>query len=485
MLTISLSGRCGREQSSWLRRDFLRIGTLSLGGFSLAARQAVQADENIKSFVRDRSVVLLYLSGGASHIETFDPKMESTAEVRSMTGEIATTLPGLTFGGTFPQLARHAQQMAVVRSYQHTVGDHVKAHVHMLTGGTDASGSGKEGFSMGSMTARLRGPNHPETGLPTFSVLTSPEVDGQYRKELDRVLQGSQPGTLGLVNTPFHHVHALQTDKPGTKSPVRTKDQGSGSLASDMLLNLPSDRLGERRELLRELDRLNRHLDASGQMAAFDKFNEQASNLVLGGAAKAFDLQSESRRLVDRYDTSHIQIGHKEFRASSLGHQMLLARRLCETGCGFVTVHSAGWDMHADGNNPGIVLGMDRLGRSVDKAVSAFLEDVAQRGLSDKILLVITGDFGRTPKVNSRGGRDHWPKLCTLALAGGGLPMGQIIGQSTRTADAPASTPYTTKHLMATIMNCLFDLGQLRLQSGIPREITRFTDDAQPIAELV
>ncbi len=138
-------------------------------------------------------------------------------------------------------------------------------------------------------------------------------------------------------------------------------------------------------------------------MAAFDKFNEQASNLVLGGAAKAFDLQSESRSLVERYDTSHIPIGHKEFRASSLGHQMLLARRLCETGCGFVTVHSAGWDMHADGNNPGMVQGMDRLGRSVDKAVSAFLEDVAARGLSDKILLVITGDFGRTPKVNSRG----------------------------------------------------------------------------------
>ncbi|MCC6509156.1 MAG: DUF1501 domain-containing protein [Pirellulaceae bacterium] len=480
MLTVSLNGR----------RDFLRIGTLSLGGFSLggfslAARQAVQADEVSQSFVRDRSVVLLYLSGGASHIETFDPKMDSVAEIRSMTGEVATALPGLTFGGTFPQLARHARRMAVVRSYQHTVGDHVKAHVHMLTGGTDASGSGKEGFSMGSMTARLRGPNHSETGMPTFSVLTSPEVDGQYRKELDRVLLGSQPGALGLANAPFHHVHASETEKPGAKSRTRTPDAGHGSLATDMRLNLPSDRLGERRELLRELDRFNRRFDASGQMAAFDKYYEQAANLVLGGAAKAFDLQSESRRLVESYDTSHIQIGHKEFRASSLGHQMLLARRLCETGCGFVTVHSAGWDMHADGNNPGIVQGMDRLGRSVDKAVSAFLEDVAARGLSDKILLVITGDFGRTPKVNSRGGRDHWPKLCTLALAGGGLPMGQVIGQSTRTADAPASTPYTTQHLMATIMNCLFDLSQLRLQSGIPREITRFTDDAQPIAELV
>ena len=120
---------------------------------------------------------------------------------------------------------------------------------------------------------------------------------------------------------------------------------------------------------------------------------------------------------------------------------MLLARRLCEAGCGFVTVQSAGWDMHADGNNPGMDRGMEMLGRPLDKAVSAFLEDSKQRGLSDKVLLVITGDFGRTPKINKRGGRDHWANLCTLAFAGGGLKMGQVIGQSDRNAGCRPATP--------------------------------------------
>lgn len=473
--------RIGQTYSNWHRRDFLRIGTLSLGGLSLPQCLALRAAAAGESFVRDRSVVLLYLSGGASHIETFDPKMTAPAEMRSVTGEVSTAIAGVTLGGTFPKLARLAGKLAIVRSFQHTVSDHVKAHVHMLTGGTDPDGAGNRGFSMGSMYARLRGSNHPDTGLPTFAVLTSPEIDGQYRKELDRVVLGSQPGPLGLSCSPFHHTG----EDTGDPSPRRGKAATGGSLAADMRLNLPVERIDDRRSLLNQLDQLNRQIDGSGRMAGFDKFNEQAAGLVLGGAATAFDLRREDPRLVERYDTRHIQIGHKAFRASTLGRQMLLARRLCEAGCGFVTVHSAGWDMHADGNNPGMVKGMDMLGRSMDIAVSAFMEDVASRGLSDRILLVITGDFGRTPKVNERGGRDHWPKLCTLAFAGGGLPMGQVIGQSTSGAEAPASAPYTMSHVSATIMHSLFDIGRLRLQSGIPREISRVTDESQPIAELV
>src|SRR6185437_11346428 len=120
---------------------------------------------------------------------------------------------------------------------------------------------------------------------------------------------------------------------------------------------------------------------------------------------------------------------------------MLLARRLIEVGAGFVTVQSAGWDMHADGNNPGIKDGMEMLGRPLDTALSAFLEDVEQRGLLDKVLVLVTGDFGRTPKINNRGGRDHWANLCTLALFGGGLNMGQVIGRSGRNNDVPATEP--------------------------------------------
>ncbi len=178
------------------RRDFLQAGTLGLGGLTLPwllqHRAAHAADE--PSYVRDKAVVLLFLSGGASHIETFNPNMTAPAPYHSVTGEVQTNVPGLSFGGTFPMLAEHAEKFAVVRSFQHPIGGHVQAIVHVLTGGTDSTGQGMQGFSLGSMYARMRGSNHPRTGMPTFALLNSDEVDGQYRNEKGRVEKGSRPG---------------------------------------------------------------------------------------------------------------------------------------------------------------------------------------------------------------------------------------------------------------------------------------------------
>lgn len=482
MLTI-FADRSAPPRDGLSRRDFLRIGGLGLGGLTLSqwlGLRALAARQKI-DFVRDKAVVLLYLSGGASHIETFDPKMTAASEVRSMTGEVPTTLPGVSFGGTFAGLAARADQLAVVRSFQHPVGDHVAAHLHVLSGGTDPTGKGDKGFSMGACCARLRGANHPVTGLPTHVFIGEQEVDRQYSSERGRALRGSSPGALGPSFAPFVHE---TVEPPNERRERRTRGTGQDSLASNMRLNQPAERFADRRQLLAQLDQLERQIDASQQMEGVDKFNEQAARLVLGGAADAFDFRREPQSLVAAYDTSEIQIGHKTFRPSTLGQQMLVARRLCEAGCGFITVHSAGWDMHADGNNPGILKGMDMLGRTLDKAVSAFLDDVAERGLADKILLVITGDFGRTPKVNKRGGRDHWSRLGTLALAGGGLPMGQVIGQSAKGADVPATEPISTPQLMATVMHTLFDIGQLRLVRGVPREVTQLVESGQPIREL-
>jgi uncharacterized protein (DUF1501 family) len=178
-------------------------------------------------------------------------------------------------------------------------------------------------------------------------------------------------------------------------------------------------------------------------------------------------------------------VGKKVFRDSQLGRHMLTARRLIEAGCGFVTVHSAGWDMHADGNNPGIEAGMEMLGRPVDTAVSAFLEDLEQRGLIDDVLLIITGDFGRTPKINARGGRDHWPRLCTLALAGGGLKLGQVVGQSDRTNSEPRTEPISPAALLSTVLHTLFDVGTLRVARGVPRDLLARVERTPPIAELL
>lgn len=461
MLTL-LTDERNRDCAGLTRRDFIKIGALGLGSLSLPAMltaRATAAAAGQADFIHEKSIVLLFLAGGASHIETFDPHMDAPSEIRSITGEVSTSLPGITFGGTFPRLAKLAHKMAIVRSFSHTVTDHAQAIQHVLTAGHPAQ------TSMGSIYARLRGANDALSGLPTYAALTAPEVDPQYRTEKERVLRGSAPGPLGPAFAPFD-------------------PNGGGPLIKSMELNVPRQQFENRRSLLTALDRLNRQMDAGGAIAAMDQYTQQAFDMVLRGAGSAFDLANEDPKLIERYDTSRFQVGKKVFRSSTLGQQMLLARRLCEAGCGFVTVQNAGWDMHADGNNPDIATGMEMLGRPLDQAVAAFLEDVSARGLSDKILLIITGDFGRTPTVNKRGGRDHWANLGTLAFAGGGLKMGQVIGRSSRKADEPASDPITPRHLMGTIMHTLFDVGKLRVQRGIPSDLLAFVDQTQPIAGL-
>lgn len=443
------------------RRGFLQVGALGLGGLTLPWLLSLKAQAAQSGLaVKDKAVVLLFCSGGPSHIETFDPKMSAPAGVRSVTGEVQTSVPGITYGGTFENLSRHAHRMAVVRSFAHKVGDHVKAIEHVMQCGNPSKAG------VGAIAARLRGTSHPLTGMPTHVHLSTDEVDGQYNNEKNRMLNADGPGSLGAAFTPFY---------PG----------GKGEVNRNMQLGISQTRLDDRRSLKDSLDRLRRDIDSRGVMDGLDKFEQQAFDLILGKSRDAFDLAKEDPALLRRYETSRFQTGHKKFRPSELGRQFLLARRLIESGCGFVTIQNPGWDMHADGNNPGIETGMEMLGRPVDQALSVFLEDLADRGLSDRVLVILTGDFGRTPKVNTRGGRDHWPALSTLALAGGGLKLGQAIGQSTPKLDAPASTPVTLDNLFATVMHCLFDLGQLRLQPNIPRDIAAVLERAEPIGGLV
>ena len=463
------------------RREFLRVGSLSLGGLSLATLLGMQASAAEQNFIRDKSVVLLYLSGGASQIETFDPKMDAPEAIRSVTGEVKTTIPGVTFGGTFPKLAAMADKLAIIRSHAHKVGNHDKAHVHVLSGGTDPKGDQKNGFSIGSCYTRLRGTNNPQTGLPTYMTLNEVEIDGQYSKEFNRFNKGSWPGSLGQSFGPFNHQvgwgAAASDDKKKSKTTV-------SPAAANMTLNLPQSQLDNRRKILSSIDTFRKQLDRTGTMSAMDDLSASAMTLLLGGSTKAFDLTQEDPKTVEMYDTSSMQIGHKKFRPSTLGKQMLVARRLCEAGAGFVSVHSAGWDMHADGNNPGMAKGMPMLGTTLDQSVSAFLTDVEQRGLSDKILLVVTGDFGRTPKIGKNSGRGHWANLCPLLYAGGGLKMGQVIGKSNEKAEVPASDPISPGNMMSSIMHTVFDVGKMRLDSTVPRNLSQLLQNNPPIEEL-
>jgi len=466
MLTL-FSGNNIRHPERMSRRSFLQVGTCAVGGLSLGDVLALEAAQAVETpFVKDISIVFLYFSGGASHIETFDPMMGAAPEIRSQTGEVATTIPGVTFGGTFSRLARHAQEMSIVRSFHHQNTDHVKAHVEVLTGGMDPTGKRQTGFSMGSLYARLAGTNSPRTGMPVYSLLTTPEIDPQYRQELTRVRRGSWAGALGSAYSPF---------EPGNKS----------AILENMTLNLSQDRFADRRLLLSSLDQWKRRHEKIASVGGSSKFNDQAVDLLLGSASSALDISREDPELVRRYDTSHIQVGFKKFKPSPLGKQMLMARRLCQAGCRFVTVHSPGWDMHADKNNPGMVTGMEMLGRTADQAVSTFLEDVAQRGLSRKILLILSGDFGRTPRVNKNGGRDHWPRLCTLAFAGGDLKMGQVVGKAAPNGGEPQTFPVSLSQFRATVLQSLVDVGQFRVNSSVPRELASLVDNQAAIAQLM
>jgi hypothetical protein len=451
------------------RRAFLRVGSLALGGWSLAQLLNLQARAGeSRKVLTDKSVIFLFLHGGPSQLETFDPKMSAPEGIRSATGEISTRLPGITFGSHFPKLAKLADRLTVVRSFVPGDANHdIKPVV-----GKDTFGA-----NLGSIYARVAGMNHPTTGLPTNVVLFPRSVDGTTQAGTAAFGKFGSTGTLGSSLAPFD---------PST----------GGELKKNMELALPVQRLDDRRALLTGLDQVKWAL-AEGPLAdGIERTREQAFRTILGGVSGAFDLAKEDPRTVARYDTAplvrpeNINKKWKNYNnyvdnAKSLGKLLLLARRLCERGCGFVTVTTNFvWDMHADVNNAPVAEGMGYMGLPLDHAVSAFIEDLESRGLEEKILLVVCGEMGRTPRINKNGGRDHWGNLGPLLLYGGGLKMGQVVGQSNHQGGEPQSDPIRIRHLLATILNTLCDMGEVRLIPGLPREIAQEMTSWDPIPGL-
>jgi hypothetical protein len=452
------------------RRSFLQIGGLALGGLSLTDlfRAKAAAAETGSSLVSDKSVIFLFLHGGPSQIETFDPKMSAPSEFRSVTGEIRTRIPGVTFGGTFPRLAAMADKVSIIRSFVTGDGNHdIKPVV-----GRDTFGA-----NLGSIYSRVAGRNHPVTGVPSNILLLPRAVDPSTRPGTTSFGRFNSTGGLGNGYAPY--------------------DPSNGATAQeDMRLHVPMAQLDDRRRLLGHLDRVNWHLAESRLLDGMDRVREQALTTVLGGVADAFDLTKEDPRVVERYDTSTLvkpenidrrwnNYNNYVDNAKSLGKLLLLARRLCERGCGFVTVTTNFvWDMHADVNNATVGEGMGYMGVPLDWALSAYLADVEARGLSDKILLVVCGEMGRTPRINRNAGRDHWGNLAPLLLAGGGLNMGQVIGQSNSNAGEPSSSPIRIPNLISTILHTLFNVGELRLVPGLSREIAQTMTGWEPIGGL-
>jgi uncharacterized protein (DUF1501 family) len=463
--------RLDRNCQGLARRSFLKVGALGFGGMlGLPQLLAAQAQAGtLGKVIKDRSVVLLFLQGGPAHIELFDPKMTAPAEIRSITGETGTKLPGITFGGTFSKMGAIADKLAVVRSYGSKNSGHTYEAV--TTAGNPLKAA------MGSIYARVAGANHPRTGMPA-NILVLPEAVQDGLKlgsnfETGALPTLTQPGELGPSYTAFNPA-------------------GGGQLKSDLELKIGAERFGDRRQLLASLDQIKRRAEKGSLLEGTDRFQQQAFDVVTRGVAEAFDLSKEDPRTFERYDTTKLFDAHETQRwydmarsSNLLGRQMLLARRLCEAGCGFVTVSDCGWDMHANNNSPKNMAGMYHLGGQVDHAVAAFVQDIHERGLDEKILLIVTGEMGRSPRLNNNGGRDHYGELTPLVFAGAGIRGGQVIGQSDPHATKAATTPYTPKHLLATVLHTLFDVGQLRLQSNIPREIVKLTESSEPIDGLL
>jgi hypothetical protein len=433
---LNLFGRTtSRNCEGTSRRDFLKVGSLGMGAMTLPAllRARAGAAESGR-VVRNTSVVWLWLGGGPTHVETFDPKMTAPVEYSSTVGEVATTLPGVTIGGLFPQIAQQANSFSFIRSFAHSNSGHSGGTHFVMTGYNHPpadAGMAPIKPSIGSILAKYRGPSHPVTGMPTYV-----RLNGIY---------GDGPAWLGTAHAPF--------------------DSG-GEARKNMNMNVAVDRIDDRRGLLKELDRVNREVDRTGLMKGLDAFETQAFDLVLGRSKDAFDLSREDPRVRAKY-------------GPGLGEQMLMARRLCEAGCGFVTIHFGGWDMHGQ-----IAGALKNLCPKVDQAVAAFVDDVAQRGQQNEILLVISGEFGRTPRVNGSAGRDHWAPLSTLAFAHGGLNNGQVVGESSPKVEVPRSTPIGPQEMMATIFRVLgidLDLHYYD-QGGRP---TPMLTNASPIRELV
>ncbi|MCA9030795.1 MAG: DUF1501 domain-containing protein [Planctomycetaceae bacterium] len=432
---------CGPRRSNCeglSRRDFMRVGGLGLGagvaGLTTSDLLRQQAAAGELGPTADKSVIWLWLSGGPTQVETFDPKMTAPSEYRSVTGEVQTVLPGVTLGGNFERMAQVADRMAFVRSFAHTNSGHGGGTHYVMTGYDNRladNGAVANRPFLGSIVSRVRGTNHPTTGLPTYVRLGGIYADG--------------PAFLGTAFGPFD---------PG------------GEARRNMALTVDRTRLDNRRQMLSGIDNVRREIDRSGLMEGLDSFDQQAFDLILSRAQQSFDLKYEDPRVVDRY-------------GPGLGQQLLQARRLCESGVGFVTLNYGGWDMHGN-----IKQEMDRRGPEVDRAVAALVEDLDQRGQLDNVLLVISGEFGRTPKINGGAGRDHWAPLSTLALAGGGLQMGQVVGESAAKVDVPKTTPITPQDLMATIFQVLNidQRAQFTNQSGRP---TYMIETGKPIEELV
>lgn len=453
-----VTGSASLDCEGFTRRSFVQAGVLGLGGLSLADYLAIRtqaagstAAVNADS---DTSVILVWMSGGPGHHETWDPKPDAVSQYKGPFGAISTSVPGIQFSETLPEQAKIADKLTVLRSVNHGSGDHTKGNHWMLTGfeGPDFNKPDNKVQrypSLGSVAAALRGPNQP--GMPAYAA--APHLRGGT----DNLFHYA--AYLGGAHNPF------VTNSDPNSAEFRVRDL---SLASGVTF----DRLEDRRSLLKTIDQYRRRID--GGMA--DMSGQQASAFGLLTSSRvrdAFDISAEPDLLRDAY-------GRHTF-----GQSALLARRLVERGVTFVTVNTQPWDHHGTANRLPTEKGARLLIPPVDRAIAALVRDLIDRGLYEKTLVVAMGEFGRTPRMNSAAGRDHWGNTFSVLLAGGRFRMGQTIGSSDERGAYVSERSLDPEDVAATVYHHLgIDATSTALpdRAGRPRYLV---ERGRPIRELL
>jgi uncharacterized protein (DUF1501 family) len=421
------------------RRDFLRLGAAGVFGFGLSlpeilARQARAAE--LGRSTPDVSLIFLFLHGGLSTIDTLDLKPDAPVEFRGEFKPIATNVPSVSVGEHLPQLARNMDRLALIRSFRHHNSDHGPADHYMLTGYFPQAGfnhglnPNNQKPSHGSIIARKLG---PRGSVPPYVCLPKmhPSTGSAY---------------LGATAAPF----------------VIDADPNAPDFAVPDVVpppTLEAHRLDSRKKLLASIDRFQKaaELKANPSAQTVSVFRQKAFDLMTSPQAKkAFDIHAENDKLRDAYGRN------------TLGQSCLMARRLVEAGVRCVTIDHSNWDTH----NDNFATLKRQLLPWLDSGLSTLLRDLSERGLLDTTLVVVTGEFGRTPRINKDAGRDHWGPAFTVALAGGGIKGGRVVGKTDARAERPASDPYGPEDLSATVCHLM----------GIDPKEEFLTPEGRPVA---
>ena len=447
MLTIFGSGNGGRRYCDGVnRRNFLKIGALGVGAFGLNLAHLNRADAAGGSKMNHKAVINIFLGGGPPHQDMWEIKTKAPKEIRGPFQPISTNVPGIQIGECFPKIASIMDRSAVLRAVVGCEGRHDS--FQCMTGWRHSQLRAMGGFpALGSVLHKLEGPVDqsvpPYVGMATAGVWRNPGT----------------PGFLGPSYAPFIP---------------------NGQGLADMKLNgITTDRLGDRKNLLASVDRLRRNVDATGQLAGLDSYEQQAFDVLTSSKlVDALDLNKEDPKIRERYGTGK-PYKYQYDGAATNNELILTARRLVEVGVRCVTLTYGRWDSHGD--NEGLVR---HHGTRIDQAVHALVTDLEERGMLDNVTVIVWGEFGRRPRINKSAGRDHWTQVSCAYMAGGGIKGGQAIGSTNRLGERPKTRPVDMQEIFATLYKNLgIDTSSTTLvdPTGRPQYLTKM----DPIAELV